>query len=124
MKIQTFEQACELLKISTNLPDLSAIPESFQRSILATYKLQVIIQAQNESYQFDWANYKELKSYPWFYLEMYKDDTPGVGFRFLGGGVSAYDGSGVGSRLCLRTAADAKHIGKTFIDLYREMMLQ
>ncbi|MFT3704673.1 MAG: hypothetical protein QM802_20075 [Agriterribacter sp.] len=120
--IKTFKQACKKIGVdpAKALPDVSVFPEQHQKALIATAKLIIINDAlnrdeNNQPWKPDWNNYDEYKYYPWFYL-----NSPG--FRF---DVTVYvlAVSSVGSRLCYRTRALAKHAGETFIDLYKDLMV-
>lgn len=120
--ITTFKQACKKKGIDPIkvIPDVSMFPEAHQKALIATAKLIIINEVLNtdekgETWKPNWNDYNELKYYPWFWL-----NTPG--FRFYD---AAYvgAGSGVGSRLCYRTRALAKHASETFVDLYKDLMV-
>ena len=120
--ITTFKQACKKKGIDPikAIPDVSMFPEEHQKALIATAKLIIINEVLNmndkgESWKPNWNNYDEYKYYPWFYL-----NTPG--FRFLDSGY-ADAGSYVGSRLCYRTRALAKHAAEKFGDLYKDLMV-
>lgn len=118
--IQSFEEACERLGIEASLPDVSNIPERFREGTTAAYKLMVITEAQNEGHVFDWNDYDELKYQPYFDLETYGDAPAGSDFSFVAC-VCDCTFSRVGSRLALRSAEEARHMGTHFIDLYRAL---
>jgi len=119
--IKTFEDACEVLGMDASIPNLSAMPESYQKPMLAHYKLCVITQAINtlenegETWKPNWNDWDQYKYYPWFEM-----GSPS------GGGFSAddcdywYAASLCGSRLCFKTREAAKYAGKQFEALYKE----
>ena len=115
-KVKSFEDACQLLGIETNLPEVSMLPQNHQKAIIAHYKLVIIAEAINEGWKPNWDNWGELKYYPWFDME---GSSSGSGFSY-----DDYDDwyaySGVGSRLCFKTYELAKYVGQTFIDLYKD----
>lgn len=117
-KIKSFEDACQLLGIETKLPEVSTLPQSHQKAIIAHYKLVIIADAINEGWKPNWDNWNERKYYPWFHM----GSSSGSGFSY-------YDcddwtaASGVGSRLCYKTWELAKYVGETFIDLYKDYFL-
>ncbi|WP_298307218.1 hypothetical protein [Flavobacterium sp.] len=114
-KIKTFEEACALLGISTDLPDFSAMPEKEQKALIAHYKLVIIAKALNGDWIPDWKNDKWDKYYPWFNM----GSPSGVGFSFFGYGCW-YAHSIVGSRLCFKSAELAKYAGTQFEELYKD----
>jgi len=118
-KVKSFEDACQLLGIEPNVPEVSMLPENHQKAIVAHYKLVIIAEAINEGWKPNWDNWDERKYYPWFDLE---GSSSGAGFSF-----NVFVGwdsdSDVGSRLCFKTWELAEYIGKTFIDLYKDYFL-
>lgn len=126
--ITSFEEACEKkgydpVKI---LPDVSAYPAQHQKAIIATAKLFIVNEVLNTDdqgniWEIDWNDCNVEKHYPWFDLETYEEDSS-PGFRFND---TSFDDtlSDVGSRLCYRTRALAKHAGEHFIDLYKDLMI-
>lgn len=115
-KIKSFEDACKVLGINLALPNLEAMPESYQKPMLAHYKLCIIAEALNEGWKPNWDDDDEYKYYPWFDME---GSSSGSGFSY-----GAYDGwaavTVVGSRLCFKSRELARYVGETFIELYRE----
>lgn len=123
--VQSLEHACELKGYNPDdiKIDLSRFPEKHRGAIQAFAELCVIHEAQNEEHQFDFNNYDEKKWFPWFDLEKEEEANP-EGFRFDD---SVYDCDHAalagGSRLSVRSSEEAKHIGKTFAPLYKEIFL-
>lgn len=120
--ITSFEQACQIRGYDPEkcLPDVSMYPEKHQTAVIAAAKLFIINEAVNEGHEFDWSDYDEYKWYPWFDMEVTEENPSG--FRFDGACCDLVL-SDVGSRLCYRTKAAAEHAGRTFIDIYRELMV-
>jgi len=118
-KVKSFEDACQLLGIEPNIPEVSMLPENHQKAIVAHYKLVIIAEAVNEGWRPNWDNWDERKYYPWFDLE---GSSSGAGFSYDGCDGWFAD-SDVGSRLCFKTWELAEYIGKTFIDLYKDYFL-
>ena len=114
-EIKTFEDACLALGIETTLPDFSAIPEEFQKPLIAYYKIVIIAKALNEGWTPDWTNGKWDKYYPWFEM----GSPSGVGFSFNGCD-AWYTNSFAGSRLCFKSSELAEYAGKQFESLYKE----
>jgi hypothetical protein len=115
--ITTYEGACQKLGIPDGIPDVSTFPIKHQASLIAVAKLIIISEALNDGWEPDWNDDEEYKYYPWFYM-----DKPG--FRFGASDcVWSLSGTAGGSRLCFRTRAISDHAGKTFVDLYRDMMV-
>jgi len=99
-EIKTFDDACKKLSITNNLPDVSLLHENQRKAI-------------------NWSNFDENKYYPWFDMVTYKKDLPGVGFSY-DDYYYGYACTGVGSRLCYKTAELAKYAGKNFTQLYKD----
>lgn len=117
-KIKSFEDACEQLGITTQLPDLSAVAdEKIRRSTLAFIKIATIVKALNEGWEPDWEDISQYKYYPWFYVE-----NAGLVCAYAYNAVTATN-AGIGSRLGYKTRALAEYAGTQFKDLYQEMLL-
>ncbi|MGE8528473.1 hypothetical protein [Chryseobacterium rhizosphaerae] len=115
-KVKSFEDACQILGIEPNIPQVEMLPENHQKAIIAHYKLVIIAQALNEGWKPNWDDDDEYKYYPWFDME---GSSSGSGFSYLGYG-HWYSDSYFGSRLCFKSRELARYIGETFVDLYRE----
>lgn len=124
--LTSFEDACKVegLNSETVIPDFSCYPEKARRSMIATAKLVIVVQAANrlandgKEWVPDWDNTSQPKYFPWF-------DMGGgsAGFRFyVFGHVFWFSLSSVGSRLCFVTSEACTHVATTFIDLYNESM--
>lgn len=114
-KIKSFEDACKKQGISTDLPEVSMLPEQLQKVVVSNYKLLIIAQAINNGWVPDWTDCN-WKYYPWFRMS-----SPGSGFSSDDyGGVITY--STVSSRLCFETSEQAEYVGKQFTDLYKDVM--
>jgi hypothetical protein len=120
--VTSFEEACQLRGYDPEkcLPEVSMYPAQHQTALIAAAKMFVINEAINEGHQFDWNNFDEKKWFPWFDMELTEDNPSGFRFYVAYCGI---DLSHVGSRLSYRTRAAAEHAGKTFVDIYREMMV-
>ena len=121
-KITSFEGACKAQEISSVLPDVSALPEKHQKSILAFYMLTIIIQALNEGWTPNWSNVNEYKYYNYFFIKADKKRPSGFGFSVSFCTIaSSY--SGVGSRLCFKSEELAAFAREQFKDLYQDYLL-
>lgn len=118
-KVKSFEDACQLLGIEPNVPEVSMLPDNHKKALVAHYKLVIIAEAVNEGWKPNWDNWDERKYYPWFDLE---GSSSGAGFSYYDYDYWHSD-SFVGSRLCFKTWELAEYIGKTFIDLYKDYFL-
>ena len=120
-KVKTFEDACEVLGLNPeNLPIVGHLPEKDRQSIVAYYKLTIIIRVLNEGWKPDFQNWNEWKYWNWFYIE---HDGVAAGFGcahspFAPSGSSA----DVGSRLCFKSRELAMYAREQFQDLYFEYL--
>lgn len=116
-KIKTFQDACKALKIdSKTLPVVTGLDRSDAKAVLAQYKLAIIARALNDGWKPNWKNHDEWKYYPWFEMDGKS------GFRF-DDVFYLYSTSNVGSLLCFRSRELAQYAGKTFIKLYKDLMV-
>ncbi len=131
MKVTSYEQACELLKLNATdiKPNFSMVPERHRLAMEKHFEMVIIAQAINrdettgEDWSPNWDDYDERKYLPWFDLEKDEEVNPS-GFRFHDSSYDlTYSCSAGGSRLCFKTAEDAKYAAETFIDHYRAMMV-
>lgn len=117
-RVKSFEDACQVLGISTNVPEVKGLPRKHQKAIITNYKLIVIAEALNEGWKPNWQDSDEYKYYPWFDMS----NPAGVGYSHTHSAAShtvAY----VGSRLCLKNRELAIYFGQTFTDLFNDSLL-
>lgn len=120
-KIKSFEDACKHLRLNPNdLPVVDMLPEKDRKSIIAFYKLTIIIRALNEGWA-DWSNWDEWKYFNWFYVEK-GEDQRSSGFRSDITGYTYVD-THADSRLCFKNIELAKYAAEQFKELYREYLL-
>jgi len=114
-KITSFESACEFLGLEPVLPQVELLPEKDRKSILAYYKLTIIIRALNEGWEPDWSDWNQYKYYNWFYVDS------SAAFRF---DYTFYTNAStdVSSRLCFKTRDIAAYAGTQFIDIYNDYL--
>jgi hypothetical protein len=116
-KVKTFEDACKVLGLNPDLPLVTHLPKKDRQSIIAYYKLIIIVRALNEGWEPDFTNSTQLKYWNWFY------------FSNAGCFVSAstyYTPSDtitpVGSRLCFKEFELAEYASEQFRELYLEYL--
>ena len=115
--IKTFEDACATVGVDpTQLPDVSNIPERFQVSVVAGFKLMVVAEALNEDWQADYENTSQPKYEPWF------EWSSSAGGFVCGVCVLWYTITLVGPRLVYKDYETAQYAGEQFIDLYNDWM--
>lgn len=117
-RVKSFEDACQVLGISTNVPEVKGLPRKHQKAIIANYKLIVIAEALNEGWKPNWQDSDEYKYYPWFDMS----NPAGVGYSNTNNAASRTDAN-VGSRLCLKNRELAIYFGQTFTDLFNDSLL-
>lgn len=117
-RVKSFEDACQVLGISTNVPEVKGLPRKHQKAIIANYKLIVIAEALNEGWKPNWQDSDEYKYYPWFDMS----NPAGVGFSSTDV-TASYTYANFGSRLCLKNRELAIYFGQTFTDLFNDSLL-
>lgn len=117
-RVKSFEDACQVLGISTNVPEVKGLPRKHQKAIIANYKLIVIAEALNEGWKPNWQDSDEYKYYPWFDMS----NPAGVGYSNAYTTASS-TAAPVGSRLCLKNRELAIYFGQTFTDLFNDSLL-
>ena len=91
---------------------------------VARKKLEVITAALNEGWSPDWNNTNEYKYYPYFYIEPRKHGAlAGLSFAYTTNAASN-TGADIGSRLCFHEPDAARYAGRTFTELYEQLLLQ
>jgi hypothetical protein len=127
-KIKTFADACKKLKLNPkSLPDVSMLPKIHRKSIIAHYKLIIIIQALNDGWTPNWSDSDEYKYYNYFWIKADKikaDKKRPSGFDFsVTYYYCAYDCTDASSRLCFKTQELADYARKNFVGLYKDYLL-
>lgn len=117
-RVKSFEDACQVLGISTNVPEVKGLPRKHQKAIIANYKLIVIAEALNEGWKPNWQDSDEYKYYPWFDMS----NPAGVGDSSTNRTASSTYAH-FGSRLCLKNRELAIYFGQTFTDLFNDSLL-
>lgn len=117
-RVKSFEDACQVLGISTNVPEVKGLPRKHQKAIIANYKLIVIAEALNEGWKPNWQDSDEYKYYPWFDMS----NPAGVGYSSTNY-TASLTSADFGSRLCLKNRELAIYFGQTFTDLFNDSLL-
>ena len=117
-RVKSFEDACQVLGISTNVPEVKGLPRKHQKAIIANYKLIVIAEALNEGWKPNWQDSDEYKYYPWFDMT----NPAGVGCSYTYS-TASHTLALIGSRLCLKNRELAIYFGQTFTDLFNDSLL-
>ncbi len=122
-RVTSYEEACERVGVEPlteeRIKALELRPDEVARK-----KLEVITAALNEGWSPDWNNTNEYKYYPYFYIEPRKHGAgAGLSYTNTNGAASATSAS-IGSRLCFHDHETARYAGKTFTELYEQLLLQ
>lgn len=115
---KAFVQACKELGLNPdNLPIVDLLPEKDQRSIIAYYKLTIIVRALNEGWEADFSNHNQYKY--WNYLWV---DSAGFVFAYTYY-TATHANAYIGSRLCFKDYETAQFAIENFKSLYEEYLL-
>lgn len=122
-RVKSYEEACERVGVEPlteeRIKALELRPDEVARK-----KLEVITAALNEGWSPDWNNTSEYKYYPYFYIEPRKH-CAAAGLSFSSAHHAAsYTGAYFGSRLCFHEPDAARYAGRTFTELYEQLLLQ
>jgi hypothetical protein len=119
-KVKTFDDACKELGLNPEeLPIVEVLPEKDRKSIIAYYKLIIVIRALNEGWE-PIPLSSERKYWNYFY---YAYDGAYAGLVYAH---TAYapsnEATAVGSRLCFKDYELATYACEQFRDLYFEYL--
>ncbi len=122
-RVTSYEEACERVGVEPlteeRIKALELRPDEVARK-----KLEVITAALNEGWSPDWNNTNEYKYYPYFYIEPRKHGAA-AGLSFTSTDTAAsFTSAHFGSRLCFHDHETARYAGKTFTELYEQLLLQ
>ena len=122
-RIQSYEEACERVGVEPlteeRIKALELRPDEVARK-----KLEVITAALNEGWSPDWNNTSEYKYYPYFYIEPRKHGAY-AGLSYASANITASNTiANIGSRLCFHEPDAARYAGRTFTELYEQLLLQ
>ena len=112
--IKSFEDACNHLGVSTEIPYFTNIGINNTRQYITMYKLDIIIRAINNGWKSDFTNKNQYKYYPYFEINdsgvgLFYNTDFNLSVRYLP------------LTLYLESDEKAKYMGKTFTDLYNEL---
>ena len=120
--LSNFEEACAKLGKPTQLPDVSVWPERLQNHLVALYKLDTILEVNNDGWKANMADTDEYKYYPWFDINPDDQQPSGFGLSYYCYDY-AYSCSSLGARLYYKDRETAKYAGTQFTELYADMIL-
>lgn len=104
--------------------------QGFRLDEIARRQLETITEALNEGWKPNWADTDEYKFYPWFYIEVSEVQTEGTYGASAGlsyayaGSAAAASNANIGSRLCFHDRETARYAGRTFTDLYAQILIE
>lgn len=128
--VKSYADACKVLGIEPMDED-SMKAQGFRPDEIARRQLETITEALNEGWKPNWADTDEYKFYPWFYIEVSEVQTEGATNGALAGrscantnGAATYTHAALGSRLCFHDRKTARYAGRTFTDLYAQILIE
>ncbi|WP_294419242.1 hypothetical protein [Prevotella sp.] len=129
-RVKSYADACKVLGIEPMDED-SMKAQGFRPDEIARRQLETITEALNEGWKPNWADTDEYKYYPYFYIEVSEvqteDDTNGA-YAGLSDAATATAAAGtnahLGSRLCFHDRETARYAGRTFTNLYAQILIE
>ena len=130
-RVKSYADACKVLGIEPMDED-SMKAQGFRPDEIARRQLETITEALNEGWKPNWADTDEYKFYPWFDIEVSRVQTEDVDTLGAPAGLScAYTTAAastaiayIGSRLCFHDRETARYAGRTFTDLYAQILIE
>lgn len=128
-RVKSYADACKVLGIEPMDED-SMKAQGFRPDEIARRQLETITEALNEGWKPNWADTDEYKFYPWFYIEVSEVQTEGTDGASAGlsyaytYGAAARTNAYIGSRLCFHDRETARYAGRTFTDLYAQILIE
>lgn len=130
-RVKSYADACKVLGIEPMDED-SMKAQGFRPDEIARRQLETITEALNEGWKPNWADTDEYKYYPYFYIEVGEVQTEdGDTLGALAGLSCAATNHAatstvarIGSRLCFHDRETARYAGRTFTDLYAQILIE
>lgn len=128
-RVKSYADACKVLGIEPMDEDCMK-EQGFRKDEIARRKLETIAEALNEGWKPNWADTNECKYYPWFCIEVdekqAEDGNTTGAYAGLSCAVAACAATATsayfGSRLCFHDRGTARYVGRTFTDLYEQVL--
>jgi len=115
--IKTVEDALNVTGMPVT-PEFNEVPEEMRDYFKAVYAAVAITKAIVGDWKADWNDGSQRKWYPWF-------EMSSGGFVFDGASCGrSYALAGCSSRLCFPTEEMAEYAGRTFTDVYSQIILK
>lgn len=116
-KVTSFETACEILNINTDIPTIGLL-DKYKKHFIAEYKLMIITEALNEGWCPDWNNHAQYK---WYIYSLGGNADTGANAG-LGDSNASYSvahvSAVIGSRLCYKSRELVEYSQAQFKDLW------
>lgn len=130
-RVKSYADACKVLGIEP-MDEEGMKAQGFRPDEIARRQLETITEALNEGWKPNWEDTDEYKYYPYFYIEVNEVKTEdGDTFGAAAGLSYAYTGraatntlAALGSRLCFHNRETARYAGRTFTDLYAQILIE
>lgn len=130
-RVKSYADACKVLGIEP-MDEEGMKAQGFRPDEIARRQLETITEALNEGWKPNWEDTDEYKYYPYFYIEVNEvktedGDTFGAyaGLSYANSHYAATIASAnIGSRLCFHNRETARYAGRTFTDLYAQILIE
>ena len=130
-RVKSYADACKVLGIEPMNED-GMKAQGFRPDEIARRQLETITEALNEGWKPNWADTDEYKHYPYFCIEVSEVQTEdgdttgafaGLSYAYACNAASATSAY-IGSRLCFHDRETARYAGRTFTDLYAQILIE
>lgn len=123
-RVKSYTDACNVLGIEPmNEQDMKE--QGYRPDEIARRKLETITEALNEGWKPDWNNTNEYKYYPYFYIEENAKAQGAAGLASASTyGAASSTTADFGSRLCFHDRETARYAGRTFTELYEQILIE
>ena len=103
-----------------SIADVSQWPERLQKHLIATYKLDTILEVNNDGWKANIADTNQYKYYPWFLVE--PDESRPSGFAMAYHDFDYFQMRSIlGARLACKDEELAQYMGDNCTALYEEL---
>ena len=121
--VKSYDDACKVLGIA-EMDEKGMKSCGFRPDEIARRKLETITAALNDGWVPDWNNTDEWKFYPYFAIEPnHYGALAGLSYAGTYSAASSSDAY-IGSRLCFHDRETAAYAGRTFADLYAQILVE
>lgn len=121
-RVKSYADACAVLGIEPMNEEV-LVKLGFTGEEIARRKVGTIAEALNEGWVPNWNDTDEYKYYPYFYIEPNNfSASAGLSYASTANALTNAAAS-IGSRLCFKTSELARYAGKTFTELYTQILI-